>query len=199
MQTYQVAITGKTPLLLHHDNLDWADEMEVWKSNPEHSKTSKPGDDRTPAWRWLGCCYHDGKVLGIPQANIMRSLMEGGAMVPVPGGKMEKTFKSQTQSGMSSTDPLWPLQVGGKVIEWPAVNALRTKNAFGGSSSRDYEAGIRFACEAREDRNEEACSRAPDVCRGLVRNWIIDRVGRADHPQGAERHPRLCRAVQGAR
>ena len=76
MKTYAVEIIGKTPLLMHHDNIEWADYMDTWKNDPGNKKTSKAGDDRSPAWRWLGCCYHDGKRLAIPQANIMRAIME---------------------------------------------------------------------------------------------------------------------------
>lgn len=130
MRTYQVTLTGKTPLLMHNDNIEWADFMDEWKSDPANKKGSKAGDDRSPAWRWLGCVYHDGKVVGIPAANIMRSIMEGGAMVPVPGGKMGKTFKSQTQSGMMSVEPLWTLYTNGKTIGWPEVEAARTEEKF---------------------------------------------------------------------
>lgn len=128
METYNVVITGKTPLLMHHDNIEWADFMDEWKN--ENKKTSKAGDDRTPAWRWIGCTYHDGKVLGVPSANIMRCLMEGGAQVPVPGGKMGKTFKAQTQSGMMCVESLWPLAVRGQTIAWGLVEQLREVPKF---------------------------------------------------------------------
>ena len=130
MRTYSVTLTGKTPLLMHYDNIEWADYMDEWKSDPANKKNSKAGDDRTPAWRWLGCVYHDGNMLGVPSANIMRSLMEGGAMVPVPGGKMGKTFKSQTQSGMMSVEPLWELRVGKSQIAWSAIEPLKDVSKF---------------------------------------------------------------------
>jgi hypothetical protein len=130
MRTYGVTLTGKTPLLMHYDNIEWADFMDEWKSDPANKKTSKAGDDRSPAWRWLGCVYHDGNVIGIPAANIMRSMMEGGAMVPVPGGKMGKTFKSQTQSGMMCVEPLWPLAIGGAAIAWADLDALKNEEKY---------------------------------------------------------------------
>lgn len=130
IRTYPVTLTGKTALLMHHDNIEWADFMEEWKADPANKKGSKAGDDRSPAWRWLGCCYHDGKQLCIPQANIMRALMEGGAMVPVPGGKMGKTFKSQTQSGMMSVEPAWTLLINGKPIAWADVERMKDVASF---------------------------------------------------------------------
>jgi hypothetical protein len=130
MKTYNVTITGKTPLLMHHDNIEWADFMDEWKNNPENKKGSKAGDDRSPAWRWLGCAYHDGEKLAIPQANIMKCLMEGGAMVPVPGGKNGKTFKSQTQSGMMSVLPFWTLLIDRKPIAWADIEKLKDISLF---------------------------------------------------------------------
>jgi hypothetical protein len=142
MRNFKVTLTGKTPLLMHHDNIEWADFMEGWKNNPENKKGSKAGDDRSPAWRWLGCVYHDGKVLAIPQSNIMKCVMEGGAMVPVPGGKNGKTFKSQTQSGMMSVEPFWTLLIGGKPIEWSAIEALKDEPIFSNHKLRARELGL---------------------------------------------------------
>jgi hypothetical protein len=142
MKTYSVTITGRTPLLMHHDNIEWADFMEDWKNNPESKKTSKAGDDRSPAWRWLGCVYHDGKLLTIPQANIMKCLMEGGAMVPVPGGRSGKTFKSQTQSGMMSVEPYWTLLINGQPVQWADVERLKDVQKFADHKTAARELGF---------------------------------------------------------
>lgn len=143
MRTYNVTLTGKTPLLMHQDNIEWADFMDDWKSDPANKKNSKAGDDRTPSWRWLGCVYHDGKTVGIPSANIMRCLMEGGAMVPVPGGKMGKTFKAQTQSGMMSAEPLWTLHInGGRMLSWDQIAALKDAPKFADQKKAAEELGF---------------------------------------------------------
>lgn len=130
MRTYDVMLTGRTPLLMHHDNIEWADFMEEWKNSPENKKVSKAGDDRSPSWRWLGCVYHDGTTLSVPQANVMKCLLEGGAMVPVPGGKNGKTFKSQTQSGMMSESPFWTLLIDGRPIRWADIEKLKDEPSF---------------------------------------------------------------------
>jgi hypothetical protein len=130
MRTYSITITGKTPLLMHYDNIEWADFMDRWRSDPANKKVSKAGDDRSPAWRWLGSVYHDSQRVVMPQENLMRSIMEGGAMVPVPGGKMGKTFKAQTQSGMMSVEPCWPLLVGGREIAWADIERLKDEQDF---------------------------------------------------------------------
>lgn len=143
MREYEVTITGKTPLLMHQDNIEWADFMDEWKNDPANKKNSKAGDDRTPAWRWLGCVYHDGNVVGMPQANLMRSIMEGGAMVPVPGGRSGKTFKAQTQSGMMSVETFWPMTTRtGAVLSWAEVEALKDVESFAEHKKRAAELGF---------------------------------------------------------
>ena len=130
METYQIVLTGKTPLLMHHDNVDWADYMSAWASNPENRKSSRAGDDRFPAWRLIGCCYNDGESIAMPAGNIMRSIMEGGAMVPIPGGKNGKTFKAQTQSGMMRLEPYWEFYCGGHRIPWKEIEAMQKVSRF---------------------------------------------------------------------
>lgn len=132
MRQYKVKIVGTTPLLMHHDNIEWADKMADWKNDPSTKKGGKSvaGDDRSPAFRWLGSLYHDGKHVAIPSDNLMRCLMEGGAMVPVPGGRSGKTFKSQTQSGCIVGEPYWPLSVEGHLIDVKPLLALTSEDSF---------------------------------------------------------------------
>jgi hypothetical protein len=149
MRAYEVTITGKMPLLMHADNIDWADEMDAWKSDPGNKKGSKAGDDRTPAFRWLGCLYHDGNVVAMPSDNLMRCFMEGGAMVPVPGAKGNKTFKSQTQSGMLVDGTHWPVFVGAKAqtIAVDPVLALRKEKDF--AAHREKVQAMGFALHVK--------------------------------------------------
>jgi hypothetical protein len=130
MRSYTVTLTGKMPLLMHADNIEWADSMDAWKNDPSNKKGSKAGDDRSPAFRWLGCLYHDGQVVAIPNDNLMRAFMEGGAMVPVPGGKNGKTFKAQTQSGMLVDGTHWPLLIESKPVPVAPLLALQTERDF---------------------------------------------------------------------
>jgi len=114
MQTYRVTLEGVTPLLQHHDNIEWADQMEEWRSQPENKDKSRPGDDRTPAFQWLGTLYHDGEWICLPTDNLKSVLKDAGAMLGT--GKGTKTFKEQTQSGTLFPDEFWPLEVGGKRV-----------------------------------------------------------------------------------
>lgn len=130
MKTYQITIKGSQPLLMHADSIEWADTMDEWKNDKNNKKGSKAGDDRSPAWRWLGSLYHDGNHVVIPTENIMRCLMEGGAMVPVPGSKSGKTFKSQSQSGIRPEALGWALLSHGKPISTKKILALNGNPDF---------------------------------------------------------------------
>lgn len=131
LRAYRITLTGTMPLLMHSDDIDWADKMDAWKNDKDNKKNSRAGDDRTPAHRWLGSLYHSeaGQIV-IPTENIMRALMEGGTGVPVPGGRSGKTFKSQSQSGIIPRDTGWPLEVGGKIVSFTELTPLLTEPDF---------------------------------------------------------------------
>ena len=143
MERYHITFTGITPILFHHDDIEWADRMDDWKNNPANKKGSKAGDDRSPAWRWIGFLYHDGKRVCIPTDNIMRAIMEGGAMVPVPGSKHGKTFKSQTQSGIQPADAYWPIvNQDGQTVPVELLHALMSEDDFAAHKKQVAELGM---------------------------------------------------------
>jgi hypothetical protein len=131
MQTYHIEIKGIQPLLMHNDDIGWADTMDAWKSDKDNKKSSKAGDDRSPAFRWIGSLYRNEKgIIVMPTENVMRALMEGGAMVPVPGAKNAKTFKSQSQSGVMPTETGWPLLIKGKAPDGKVIDKLLGEKDF---------------------------------------------------------------------
>jgi len=140
IRKYAVTLKGQTDLLMHPDNIEWADRMEEWKNDPANKKSGKAGDDRTPAWRWIGSLYHDGKVVALPADNLQAAFMGGGAMVPV--GKGSKTFKSQSQSGMYQVEQFWPLRVGGKTIAMSDVEPLMAEAAFSAHAAAAKKLGF---------------------------------------------------------
>jgi len=64
-------LKGITPLLMHRDDVEAADEVKAWRADPKNKNISVPGDDRSPAWTWQIYCYSDGVHLAYPQENIM--------------------------------------------------------------------------------------------------------------------------------
>jgi hypothetical protein len=130
MRKYEITLSGTQPMIHHQDSIDWADQMAAWKDNKDNKKGSKAGDDRSPAHRWIGALYHNGKIIVIPTENIMRCFMEGGAMVPIPGGKNGKTFKSQTQSGIMCETTSWPLLIKDKEVPVAKILELVKEKDF---------------------------------------------------------------------
>ncbi len=131
MNRARIELTGTMPLLMHADNIDWADKMERWKNDAANKAKSKAGDDRTPPWRWVGCLNYDDPKTGvvtIPSEYIMRSIMGGAAEVPT--GKGKKTFKSQSQSGLLCSEFFWPLMVDGKTIPMKEINSVMELKTF---------------------------------------------------------------------
>ena len=125
---YRVSLEGTSPLLMHADDLNWRAGMDAWLAEPENQRLSKAGDDRFPAWRWLGYCYHDAQWLGLPSDNLMTMLREGGAKVALPGKR--GSFKSQSQSGLVVNELLWPLETAQGRIKWEVLRALQTEEVF---------------------------------------------------------------------
>ena len=131
MEIADVVLTAKMPLLMHADNISWADKMEAWKNQPENKAASKAGDDRTPSWRWIGCLNYDDPKTGvvtIPSEYIMKCIMGGAAQVPT--GKKQGTFKSLSQSGLLCADFHWPLLINGKTIRMQDINELLKYKTF---------------------------------------------------------------------
>ena len=131
MKTVKVTLTGTMPMLMHADNIAWADMMEEWKNDPNNKALSKAGDDRTPPWRWIGCLNYDDPKTGVvtvPSEYIMSSILGGAAEVPT--GKGKKTFKSQSQSGLLIAAFHWPLLVKGQTIAMSDVNDMRELKLF---------------------------------------------------------------------
>jgi len=130
MDQYSVTLTGVTPLLLHADNLAFSEKVKAWQKDPANRELSHAGDDRSPAWTWIGSAYHDGRVVGIDSDNIMTMLREGGAKVKT--GKGKDTYKKQTQSGLMLDQALWPIATsiypGGVPVA--KLNALIGVNDF---------------------------------------------------------------------
>jgi len=114
MSTYRVRIEGVTGLIMHNDNIGYCEKVKAWLSSPMNKDKTNKGDDRTPAWTWLGYMYADNGLVCIPADNLQTMLREGGSKVPT--GKKGATFKRLTQSGMVVNETSWSLFVDGETI-----------------------------------------------------------------------------------
>lgn len=122
MKQYRIKLFGSTPLIMHRDNLAFAEKISAWRLKPENKALSKKADDRTPPWTWIGYLYHDGRNVGIDSDNIMTLLREGGAKIQT--GKGKETFKKQTQSGLMLDCQQFSLFVNEKELDVKKINDL---------------------------------------------------------------------------
>lgn len=125
---YKVTLTGASDLLMHKDNIESGEKVRAWSKDPANKKNSVAGDDRTPAWTWIGYCYHDAKRLIIDADNLMTMLRDGGKKCPAASGK--GSLKSQTQSGIIVNEIGWPVLVEGAEIPWAPLAALYKESDF---------------------------------------------------------------------
>lgn len=127
---YHVTIEGQTPLLMHQDNLEFAKTLKAWQVDPANKAASKGnrGDDRTPAFSWIGYLYVRFGKLVIPSDNLMTMFRNGG--VKTPTGKGKGTFKAQTQSGIVVDQEAWPLLVKGREIPFAPIEALLNEPSY---------------------------------------------------------------------
>lgn len=126
---FEFTLTGKTALLMHFDDVEWADEMTSWRLNAENAKKKgeSSGDDRRPAWTWTGYCYHDGEHIAMPSFCVSPCMSKAGSRVP--RGRMQ-TFKEIAVSGLFFEDEYLRFTNDGKQIPVPPVHALRGEKEF---------------------------------------------------------------------
>ena len=121
-ETYTVKLTGATPLLLHRDNIDFSEKVRAWSKNPANKKFSVAGDDRTPAWTWIGYLYEANGLITVDADNLMSMLKDGGKKCPASSGK--GSLKAATQSGILINEIGWPIISKNGEIETKKIMAL---------------------------------------------------------------------------
>jgi hypothetical protein len=117
---YEFTVTGLTPLLLHADNLLWSDTLKEWRDSPENKAISTRGDDRSPAWTWLGCIPPPfGEYVSIPADYLTSCLKQAGARVPT--GKGTKTYKEGAVSMIWFCEDEFPILIDDKPLSFTAI------------------------------------------------------------------------------
>lgn len=119
---YAVKLIGMNDIIFHRDNVDFSGKLKLWQKDPGNKKVSVAGDDRTPAWTWLGCLYQDKGVVVIDADNLMAMLRDGGKKCSAAKGK--GSLKAVTQSGIICNEIGWVLKVDGKTIQTAPLMAL---------------------------------------------------------------------------
>jgi hypothetical protein len=121
MRSYNVTLRGLRPLIMHWDNIEWADNISTFRTRPENKASGVAGDDRSPPFTWIGCVYNDGERVCIPYDNIRACLMAAGKKVPKKG---RGSFKSEAVSAIDIDTLFVPLFIDGREIQWSKIEAL---------------------------------------------------------------------------
>lgn len=124
---FQFTITGRTPLLMHANNIEAADKLDAWRKDPANKNASKAGDDRSPAWTWLAYLYHDGQQLTIPEDNLAVCLRQAGSRIVM---KKQKTFKESAVSGLWMEQDHMPLICNEKPIPVKPLESLEKQTSY---------------------------------------------------------------------
>lgn len=139
-KNYMVKLNGMRDLLMHKDNVQHGERVKRWTKDPANKDISVAGDDRSPAWTWIGYLYEDSGKIVLDSDNLMTMLREGGAQVAT--GKGKKTFKAQSQSGIIVNEIGWPLIVDGREINYEPIKSLLNENDFEKHQQLAEELGI---------------------------------------------------------
>jgi hypothetical protein len=179
---YDVKLTGETPLLMHALSVDWNDTVKAWQKDPANKKKGVAGDDRSPAWKWLGHMYMEEGLVVVPSDNLMSTIREGGAMCPV--GKGNKTFKAQSQSGLVVDQIAWPVVVNGHTIPSAPFDALFGEEDFAfhkkAAEDHDFELFIKHVGIGRQKHirvrprfNEWSCAGTITVLDEMITRDVL--------------------------
>lgn len=168
MKHYEITLTGTTPLICHADNLAFSEKIRAWQKDPANKELSQAGDDRSPAWTWIGYAYHDDKYLTMSADNLATCIREGGAKVPTGNKKGDKSYKKLSQSGIVMDMPEYELTIGGKHIPLEPIRALIGNNDF----FHHMEVAEELGFELFVKRAKVQMSKHVRV-RPLFRNWQV--------------------------
>lgn len=167
---YFVRLTAKAPLLMHRDNLKFSESVKTWQRDPQNKEFSIAGDDRSPAWTWIGCLYGDSQVdpyVVMDSDCIMSTLREAGAKMLT--GKGKETFKKQTQYGLVVDGVAFKFMINGQQLSWDDLRPLTTNNNF-----QDH---VQFAMDHGFELfvKRAVIGRAKHVrVRPMFRNWVAE-------------------------
>jgi hypothetical protein len=113
IRPFTVTLVGATELLMDRDNITFAERLTRWHKDPLNADKQSPGDDRAPAWGWLGKLHYSeaDNLVGIPQGMLSACLRAAATMIPHPTAKGKKSLKEVSQAGIAFTQTCFPLLV----------------------------------------------------------------------------------------
>lgn len=126
IKDYQINLKSRSEFYMHRDNIIFGEGLSNWRKNPDNKNLSSKGDDRSPAWTWIGYVYTEKNKVCFPVDNFMSILRNAGAYLILKGSK---TYKEATQS-LITLDDSFDLIVNGEVINESDMQLLIGNTKF---------------------------------------------------------------------
>ena len=181
-------LTGSTPLLMHADDVEAADELKLWRDDKANKEASVAGDDRSPPWTWQTYLYTDGEHVSMPSENLMASLRAAAAKIPVPkgaGSRAGETFKKMSQFGLIIATDHCRFVDGERQFAVADIHKLKNKSFSAqkeGVRSLGFDLSIKRAAVTTKKH-----VRVPAQVRSLEGRRRGPRLGAQDYLRGPER------------
>ena len=122
---YLCTLSGISPLIMHWDNIEWADQIAARRTQIKKDDKANfaAGDDRCPPETWKGCIYNDGERIVMPTDNLRACLLRAAARKELSG---KKTYKELSQCAVLFDDVYAAMFFGPEQqqIAWPDVEAV---------------------------------------------------------------------------
>jgi len=121
---YRFELQAVTPLIMHRDDIFWADYLKEERTRIKAHEKAKfiAGDDRCPVDTWKGYCYHDGERLALPHDVLHAMMIKAGTRVIL---KNQKTYKQLVASSMLFNEMYIEFFNNGKPVLWKDIEGIK--------------------------------------------------------------------------
>lgn len=184
MKTFRFTLTGTTPFIMHADDVEHSDRMDAWKASVKSGANkvkSKAGDDRTPAFRWIGSLYRHEDQVVLPAECFIRTMIDAGKSFGDSTGKTKNTtLKRAVVTDLVLHEANMPLHVNGKPIDIKGIADLEREDNFEKHKSWADKRGFTLHVK----RATIGASKHVRV-RPMFQKWQVVGTLSSDHPDFA--------------
>ncbi|MFH1603653.1 MAG: hypothetical protein ABIH03_07080 [Pseudomonadota bacterium] len=122
-QRYRFTMAGISPLIMHWDNIEWADALGELREQMRKSdkKKSVAGDDRSPPETWKGSLYNDGTRVAVPTDNLRSMLTKAASKIIL---KKNETYKKLLSAAVVFDDLFCEFTFNGQQLLVAKIDAI---------------------------------------------------------------------------
>jgi hypothetical protein len=169
IRKYNVELIGITPLLMHWDNIEWADTIGEKRDQVKRDDKANfaAGDDRCPPDTWKGCLYNDEEFVVVPADNLRTCLVKAGAKVTI---QKNETFKKAMASGITFDSVFATFLVNGKRIKF--ADCMAVKGTFSEQAAAVKKLGFRLMLKRAAVNGKKHVRVRPEFAKWTVETAI---------------------------